>query len=148
VLQKSSSLRWGFLIFHGFPARLCQQAGIPVRATKILIITMGIFNFSRVPCPTVSAGGDSRTCYENSSSLRWGFFCKKAMVNVYVLKSLFDGILYVGISMDIDRRIKEHNLGGSKFTSGHIPWELVYKEEMPDFKTARAREKFLEYLLK
>jgi len=109
---------------------------------------MGIFNFSRVPCPTVSAGGDSRTCYENSSSLRWGFFCKKAMVNVYVLKSLFDGILYVGISMDIDRRIKEHNLGGSKFTSGHIPWELVYKEEMPDFKTARAREKFLEYLLK
>lgn len=66
------------------------------------------------------------------------------MVNVYVLKSLFEGILYVGISMDIDRRIKEHNLGRSKFTSGHVPWELVYKEEMPDFKTARVREKFLK----
>ena len=66
------------------------------------------------------------------------------MVCVYVLKSLSDGILYVGISEDINRRLTEHNQGKSKFTSGHRPWEVIYKEEFPDYETARQREKYFK----
>jgi len=52
------------------------------------------------------------------------------------LKSLSSGLLYVGITEDFDRRFKEHNSGKSKFTSGHIPWILIFKEEHSDFGKA------------
>ena len=65
-------------------------------------------------------------------------------MTVYVLKSLSSGLLYVGITEDFDRRFKEHNSGKSKFTSGHIPWILIFKEEHSDFGKARRREKYLK----
>jgi putative endonuclease len=67
------------------------------------------------------------------------------MWNVYVLKSLSSGKHYVGISQDVDKRLREHNCGKSKFTSGHIPWELVYVESgFATAKAAREREKYLK----
>jgi predicted GIY-YIG superfamily endonuclease len=66
------------------------------------------------------------------------------MVIVYVLKSLRSGILYVGISENLQRRLIEHNAGKAKFTSGHIPWKLIYSENQFDFVTARKREKYLK----
>ena len=41
-------------------------------------------------------------------------------------------------------RLKEHNAGKSKFTSGHLPWELIYSEEQTDFTVGRKREKYLK----
>ncbi|HYC87062.1 MAG TPA: GIY-YIG nuclease family protein [Chryseosolibacter sp.] len=63
---------------------------------------------------------------------------------VYVLVSLTSGKLYVGITQHLERRIHEHNDGKSKFTSGHMPWRLIYFEELPDTQSARDREKYLK----
>lgn len=48
------------------------------------------------------------------------------------------------MTKDLDNRLKEHNAGKTKFTKGHIPWELVYSEMATDFAEGRAREKFLK----
>ena len=66
------------------------------------------------------------------------------VVIVYVLKSEVDGILYVGMTENLDRRIAEHNHGKSKFTSGHRPWKLIYSETAEDFNSARAKEKYFK----
>ena len=63
---------------------------------------------------------------------------------VYVLRSSKDGRLYVGMSHDIEQRLKDHNAGRTKSTKGYRPWELVHKEAFPDRETARKREKYLK----
>ena len=63
---------------------------------------------------------------------------------VYVLNSEKTSIYYVGITVNVDNRLKEHNRGKSKFTKGHRPWKLVYFEEAMDWKSARVREKYLK----
>jgi len=50
----------------------------------------------------------------------------------------------IGSTQDLDQRLKEHNLGKSKFTSSGIPWELIYKESFPTNADARKREMFLK----
>jgi len=66
------------------------------------------------------------------------------MWNVYVLESLKNGKRYVGISQDVNTRLIQHNSGKSKFTSGHCPWVIIYKEEFPNATAARRREKYLK----
>ncbi len=66
------------------------------------------------------------------------------MVWVYALKSGKDGTLYVGITEDTERRLKEHNLGKATYTKGHRPWVLVYREMATDWPAARKREKYLK----
>jgi putative endonuclease len=66
------------------------------------------------------------------------------MIKVYLLKSLKNGTLYVGMTEDLERRLLEHNKGKSKFTKGHLPWSLLYAEEFPDYTSARKREKYLK----
>jgi putative endonuclease len=66
------------------------------------------------------------------------------MVIVYVLQSLKDGVYYTGMTIDLMNRLKEHNSGKTKFTKGHMPWIVIYEEKLPDWKTAREREKYLK----
>lgn len=66
------------------------------------------------------------------------------MWKVYVLKSKKSGKYYVGMSQDVDQRLKQHNSGKSKFTSGHIPWDLIYSEVCDTALQARMREKYLK----
>ena len=66
------------------------------------------------------------------------------MVTVYVLKSLLDGVHYVGMAKDAIARLKEHNSGKNHFTKGHMPWEIIYTEVHDDWTTARVREKYLK----
>ena len=76
------------------------------------------------------------------------------MASVYVLFSEKQNKFYVGACIDLERRLYEHNIGHSKFTSLGIPWRLVYKEEYPDLPLAKRREleikrkKSRQYLLK
>ncbi|MBX7095765.1 MAG: GIY-YIG nuclease family protein [Flavobacteriales bacterium] len=65
-------------------------------------------------------------------------------VFVYVLRSLKDGLFYVGMTTDCENRLMEHNTGKSKFTSGHMPWEMIYKESHLGYAAARKREKYLK----
>ena len=62
------------------------------------------------------------------------------MAWVYILYSRKIDKYYVGACKDLDRRLYEHNLGHSKFTSTGVPWELVYKEEFQDLILAKQRE--------
>ena len=63
---------------------------------------------------------------------------------VYVIQSKVDNRLYVGLSRDVTRRIKEHNLGYVKPTKGYRPWILAHKEKIGSRKNARIREKYLK----
>jgi len=64
------------------------------------------------------------------------------MKEVYAIKSLKTGIIYIGIAKDSVKRLKAHNSGKSKFTKGHLPWKLIYKEECEDWSDARKKEKY------
>jgi len=66
------------------------------------------------------------------------------MVIVYVLESLINGIHYVGMTSDIQRRLMEHNSGKSKFTSAYKPWKIIYTEKAENFEKGRIREKYLK----
>ena len=53
-----------------------------------------------------------------------------------------DGSLYVGMTNDLEERIKEHNWGvKSEFTTKRRPVVLVWREKQTDRETARRREK-------
>lgn len=67
------------------------------------------------------------------------------MFFVYVLKSKKTGEIYIGCTIDLDLRLKQHNEGKSFATKSKIPWELVYYEAFKDEQDAFMREKMLKY---
>jgi len=48
------------------------------------------------------------------------------------------------MSQNISKRLIEHNKGRSKYTSGHLPWKLVYSEEPGTAENARKRERYFK----
>jgi putative endonuclease len=64
------------------------------------------------------------------------------MYFVYIIKSLKDGRLYKGMTVDLERRILEHNIGKTKSTRAFRPWELVHFEIFDNKSIARERELF------
>ena len=66
------------------------------------------------------------------------------MFKVYAIQSEKDGRIYVGITDDIKRRLKEHEAGKTKSTKGYRPWKLVYSELIKDRASARDIEKKLK----
>ena len=66
------------------------------------------------------------------------------MFEVYVLKSIKDGIRYVGYGSSAQQRLIKHNKGDHKFTKGHKPWKLLYTEKYETKTEAIKREKFLK----
>ena len=63
---------------------------------------------------------------------------------VYAIKSIIDNRIYVGLTKNLEKRIKEHNQGRTKSTKGFIPWVLVYNETVVTRKEARRQEKYLK----
>lgn len=63
---------------------------------------------------------------------------------VYILKSKKFDVLYIGLTNDLTKRLKEHNSGLSKFTRKYRPWGLVYLEGYADLEDAKDREKKLK----
>ncbi len=66
------------------------------------------------------------------------------MFYVYVIHSKKDGRLYVGMTIDVKKRLNEHNKGKTKSTKGYRPWELIKVEEFDTRLDARKREKYLK----
>ena len=66
------------------------------------------------------------------------------MFIVYALKSEVKNYIYVGLTKDIDNRIKRHNAGYEKTTRNYRPFKLIYTETYPDRIKAREREKYLK----
>lgn len=66
------------------------------------------------------------------------------MPHCYILFSEKLNKYYIGACTDLDRRIYEHNIGHTKFTSIGIPWILKYQEEFEDLALAKKRELFIK----
>ncbi len=69
----------------------------------------------------------------------------EASYYVYILASGQHGTLYVGVTNDLPRRLKQHRTGqGSRFVSKYKLNRLVYVEAHPTAMEAIAREKQLK----
>ncbi len=66
------------------------------------------------------------------------------MYYVYILKSEIKEKTYVGFTNNLERRIKEHNSGKSKFTGKYTPWRVIYQEKFATLVEARVRELYLK----
>jgi len=66
------------------------------------------------------------------------------MYQVYVLKSLSASKSYVGVTDNLERRIKEHNSSKNFYTKRHVPWIVIYTECYAQFTDARSGEKYLK----
>ena len=64
------------------------------------------------------------------------------MYYVYILKSENHWRFYVGMTSNIEKRVKEHNNGYTKSTKGYRPWKLFFYEEFETRIEARKREKY------
>ncbi len=63
---------------------------------------------------------------------------------VYVLQSEKDLLLYHGFTRNINKRLIDHNKGGTKSTSTRRPLKLVFCEFYISKKDAQRREKYLK----
>lgn len=63
---------------------------------------------------------------------------------VYILTSKkYPNRYYIGLTQDLERRIKEHNRGDSLYTKRYMPWEL---DTYIVFKRKSRAEEFEKYL--
>jgi len=66
------------------------------------------------------------------------------MYYTYILQSEKDGTFYIGFTNRLQKRIKQHNSGKSKYTSKHLPYKLIYYESFETKFEAIQREKFFK----
>jgi len=66
------------------------------------------------------------------------------MYYVYILQSLKDSNLYVGMTADLKRRVSEHKQGKVKSTKHRLPLRLICYETYIYKKEAEKREKYLK----
>lgn len=64
------------------------------------------------------------------------------MIYVYILKSENFDRFYVGMSEDVEKRLKEHNSGKVKSTKAFKPWKVFFFESFDTKVEARNQEKF------
>ena len=50
----------------------------------------------------------------------------------------------MGMTGNVEKRVKSHNAGLQKSTKGYVPWRLVGVESFATRKEAREREKYLK----
>ncbi|MGJ8661740.1 MAG: GIY-YIG nuclease family protein [Bacteroidota bacterium] len=66
------------------------------------------------------------------------------LYHVYIIRSLSSGVCYVGMAIDPENRLIEHNNGKSQYTRVHVPFELIYTEGPYETAVARKREKYIK----
>ena len=67
-----------------------------------------------------------------------------SLYHVYILRSIPKGILYVGTTKDVRKRLRQHNSGYSRSTAAYRPFELVHTESYETLREARKREWYLK----
>lgn len=63
---------------------------------------------------------------------------------IYLLKSETNGSFYVGYTVDIKRRLLEHNNSLNFSTKHDKPWKLIFFEAYINDRDAKGREKYLK----
>jgi len=66
------------------------------------------------------------------------------MYCVFVIKSLSRNYIYVGLTNNMERRLKEHNNGENKTTKPYSPFFLILEEKYNTGKGAREMEKYFK----
>jgi putative endonuclease len=66
------------------------------------------------------------------------------MIIVYAIRSSSRNYVYVGMTNDLERRLKEHNNRENRSTKAYKPFTLIYSEEFPDRISARIKERYLK----
>ena len=65
---------------------------------------------------------------------------------VYILRSIkYPKQHDVGLTSDVRRRLKKHNVGSSAYTKQFVPWKLDACVAFVDERKARAIEKYLKH---
>ena len=65
---------------------------------------------------------------------------------LYILQSLKDKKLYVGVTKNVGERLRQHNEGITPSTRYRRPFILIHTEPYPDKSVALKREKYLKSL--
>ncbi len=63
---------------------------------------------------------------------------------VYILRSLKDGLFYIGCTNDLKRRYGEHQRGENISTAKRLPLELIFYEAYPSKEDAEKRERYFK----
>lgn len=63
---------------------------------------------------------------------------------VYILYSLKDNKLYIGLTNNLKKRLSEHARGDVEATKNRLPIKLIHYEYFINREDAEAREKFLK----
>ena len=66
------------------------------------------------------------------------------MVTVYVLSNSVNSERYVGMALDCQSRLLEHNLGKNRYTKVFKQWVIIYSEQCESWESGRKREKYLK----
>ncbi|OGZ60148.1 MAG: endonuclease [Candidatus Spechtbacteria bacterium RIFCSPLOWO2_12_FULL_38_22] len=66
------------------------------------------------------------------------------MYVVYAIKSKIRNYIYVGLTNNLDRRFREHNLDNEKTTKAYRPFKIIYTEKFETRIKARKKEKYLK----
>ena len=66
------------------------------------------------------------------------------MYKVYAIKSRLRNYIYVGLTSNLEERIRRHNDGRERTTKAYRPFELIYSEEHLTREEARKREKYFK----
>ncbi|PIR98038.1 MAG: endonuclease [Candidatus Colwellbacteria bacterium CG10_big_fil_rev_8_21_14_0_10_42_22] len=67
------------------------------------------------------------------------------MYFVYSIKSFSQrNYIYVGLTNNLERRLKQHNAGRGRSTKPYRPFELLCAEQFATRAEARKREKYLK----
>jgi len=62
------------------------------------------------------------------------------MYFIYILRSSFKGRYYIGHTVNVLDRLREHNRGWVRSTKSGIPWVIVYSEKFRTKQNAVRRE--------
>lgn len=62
----------------------------------------------------------------------------------YVLESARHGEHYIGCTLDLKKRLGEHNRGTIVSTKRYRPWKLIYYEACLNGKDAKRREQYFK----
>lgn len=67
------------------------------------------------------------------------------MYYVYVMQSITRKQFYIGVTSNLQARIKKHNAGSSNYTKPYRPWKLIYSEPFAAKREAYKQEYFLKH---
>ena len=67
------------------------------------------------------------------------------MYYVYLLRSIHNPIkTYIGYTQDLDKRLEEHNSGGSFYTKQNKPWKMIAYIAFDSKEKAQNFEKYIK----